>query len=423
MTLGALAVAVVMTLAAPAAQAQSFTVLHTFTGAADGKYPSGAGISMDRAGNLYGTTSYGGQYNSNCDYFGTQTGCGVVFKMSRRSSGWTFNVLHSFNGTDGYSPNQLISVASDGSVYGSTYYGGTGTFCTSGCGTLFHLQPPSTFCRSAGCPWTATVLHNLQGAPNDGSLPDFGALTFGADGNLYSTAETGGFYNGGAVYELSRNGDSWSTSLLYSFTGYLDGANPWGGVIFDRAGNIYGTATAAFDGSGVVFQLARSGSGWTYNVLHTFNYDVDGDIPSGPLVMDSVGNLYGVTESYGPNGGGTIWELSPNNGSWNFSLVYSFTDGPYSGPIGGLLLDAAGNLYGATIYDGAYNYGSVFKLSPSSNGWTYTSLHDFTGGSDGWYPWSSLSMDANGNLFGVAAFGGGTQDCSSGCGVVFEITP
>ena len=423
MTLAAATIAAVMVIAGTSAHAQTFQVLHTFTGAGDGKYPSGGGITMDRFGNLYGGTSYGGQYTNNCDYYGTQTGCGVVFKMSHRASGWTFDVLHSFNGSDGYSPNQLISVAADGSIYGSTYYGGTGTFCTSGCGTLFHLQPPASFCRSVSCPWNATVIHDMQGEPNDGSLPNFGALTVDAAGNIYSTSETGGLYNGGAVYELVRSGNTWSPKVLYSFTGYLDGANPWGGVIIDQSGNIFGTATSAFDGAGVVFELTPAGPGYTYHVLHTFNGGTDGGIPSGPLAMDPSGNLFGVTESEGPNGGGTVWELSPNNGGWNFSLVYSFTDGPFSGPVGGLLLDTAGNLYGATIYNGAYNYGSVFKLTPSGNGWTYTSLHDFTGGSDGWYPWSSLSMDATGNLYGVAAFGGNSQNCQGGCGVVFEITP
>jgi uncharacterized repeat protein (TIGR03803 family) len=176
-------------------------------------------------------------------------------------------------------------------------------------------------------------------------------------------------------------------------------------------------------GCGAVYQLTHTGSGWTEHVLHSFNAETDGAFPSGNPVIDSSGNVYGETESYGPNSGGTVWELSPGNGGWTFSVLYSFPDGPGTGPYGGLLLDRAGNLYGTAINDGAHEYGSVFKLSPSANGWIYTDLHDFTGGSDGGLPYSSVSMDSDGNLFGVTEVGGSSQNCASGCGVVWEITP
>jgi uncharacterized repeat protein (TIGR03803 family) len=176
-------------------------------------------------------------------------------------------------------------------------------------------------------------------------------------------------------------------------------------------------------GLGVVYQLSPSASGWTLHRLHSFNYETDGANPLGTPVMDAAGNIYGTTERYGPNNGGTVWEVSPTSGGgWNFSVLYAFSGG--EGPDGGLLLDQSGNLYGATANGGANKYGAVFKLSLANGGWTYTSLHDFTGGSDGGAPLSNLSMDSAGNLYGVTAEGGQVeQHCVSGCGVVFEITP
>ncbi len=422
-----LAIAIVFALATAlpqSAQAQTFTVLHAFTGGTGGYYP-GAGITSDSSGNLYGAAAFGGVYNSNCDSEGTRTGCGVVYRMSHRGSGWTFNILYSFDGTDGYNPGQLITVASDGSLYSTAYWGGTGN-CNGfapGCGTVFRLQPPPTFCRAVLCPWTGTELHDFLGGTNDGALPVFGSLTFDAAGNLYGTTQNGGAYGYGIVYELSRNGNGWSMSVLHDFGGPNDVINPWGGVIFDNAGNMYGTASQGGSGLGVVFELTPSGSGWNETILHNFNYETDGAEPSGNLVMDASGNLYGTTRGYGPNGGGTIWEISPANGGWDFSVLHAFVGGNPGGPLGGLLRDSAGNLYGAAVNDGAHEWGSVFKLSPSNGGWNYTDLYDFTGGSDGGLPYSNVAMDAGGNIYGVTEVGGALQDCPSGCGVVFEIAP
>ena len=254
----ALAIAFVLTVAA---QAQTFTVLHTFTGGADGSEPSAGGLTSDKAGNLYGTAGFGGQYTSSCNWGGSETGCGTVYKMTRKGSGWIFSVLYSFNGeTDGYVPDQIVSFGRDGSLYGSTYWG-PGTACGgNGCGTVFKLQPPATACRTALCPWTETVLHFFQGAPSDGSQPAFGQPVFDSAGNLYSTTAWGGPAGvAGNVYELTPTGDGWTEYVLHNFTGGYDGDASWSSVVFDKAGNLYGTTTygGAFS-DGVIFQLYPS---------------------------------------------------------------------------------------------------------------------------------------------------------------------
>lgn len=406
-------------------QAQTFTVLHTFTAGADGANPSGGGLTSDSAGNLYGATGFGGQYTSSCDWGGGQTGCGTVFKMSHKNSGWLFSVLYSFNGiTDGYSPDQIVSFGPDGALYGSTYWG-PGTGCKgNGCGTVFRLRPPATFCRTVSCPWTETVLHQFQGAPNDGSQPAFGHIVFDQSGSLYSTTAWGGPHGiAGNVYELTpTTRNDWTETILHNFTDGYDGDAPWSGVIFDNAGNLYGTTTfGGTYGSGVIFQLVQTQSGWTENVLHSFQNATDGSGASGALVRDAAGNLYGTTSQYGPNGAGTVWELSPGSGGWTFTVLYAFS-GTNDGPNGGLLMDHSGNLYGATLMEGTYGWGNVFKLSPGSGGWSYTSLWDFTGGSDGAWPNSALTLDSHGNLFGSTYIGGSGQGYH-GYGVVYEIAP
>jgi len=415
----------ILLFAAITAQAQTFQVIHSFTGSAGGYYPSN-GVVFDRSGHLYGGAAYGGNYTSSCNYEGTETGCGVVYKMSHHGSGWIFNVLSSFDGANGYNPEQLITVAPDGSLYGTTLSGGSRD-CNGfapGCGTIFRLQPPATFCGSVSCPWNVTNLHQFLGPPADGSFANGGSLIMDAAGNLYGTTEYGGLYGSGIVYELSPTTNGWTMSVLYNFTGLGDGGNPPSGVVFDNAGNLYGvTYAGGEEGYGAAYELTHAESGWTEHVLHSFNSQTDGAYPWGSPVIDSSGNLYGTTRSSGANGGGTVWELSPGNGGWNFSVLYSLTGGSFGGPFERLLIDGPGNLYGTAVNNGAHEYGSVFKLSPSGGGWSYADLYDFTGGGDGGLPYSAVSMDSAGDLFGVTEVGGSLQSCPSGCGVVWEITP
>jgi uncharacterized repeat protein (TIGR03803 family) len=204
--------------------------------------------------------------------------------------------------------------------------------------------------------------------------------------------------------------------------GVSDGNGPYAGVIFDQVGNLYGTTSAGGNGGcnglgcGTVFQLKPSGSGWTENVLYAFQNGSDGANPIGGLMFDPSGNLYGTTSCLG-NGKSTVFELTPSSGNWTFALL-----GGSGGSTASLIMDPAGNLYGTARTGGAYGRGSVFKLAPSGGGWTYTSLHDFCADgppcSDGAQPWGNVILDANGNLYGTATAGRANY-----YGVVFEITP
>ncbi|MGA2371013.1 MAG: choice-of-anchor tandem repeat GloVer-containing protein [Candidatus Korobacteraceae bacterium] len=400
------------------AQAQTLTVLHAFTGGADGANPGGSGLSIDRAGNLYGGTDDGGLQGSQCYGGGT---CGTIFKLSRRSSGWTFDTLYSFHGSDGATPDAPVVFGPDGALYGTTFYGGTG--CFNGCGNVFRLQPGLTFCASAFCPWTQTVLYEFTGG-SDGSQPAFGALSFDAAGNTYGTSTGNGNGTCGTVFELAHNGSQWTFNLLWTFTGYLDGCSSWSGVTFDQAGNLYGTTTeGGADEYGTAFELSPYGQGWSLTPLHQFANSSDGSGPFGNLIFGPSGGLLGTNREGGPGDAGGVFELVPSSGGWNFSVLHSF-DGE-NGPQAPLLMDSAGNLYGTSVDGGRYRWGFVFKMTSTGLGYTYTDLYDFTGGSDGGWPYGQIVMDANGNLYGTTEEGGiRNHFCGSyGCGVVWELTP
>ena len=417
----ALALAIVLALTlvlAQSARAQTYQVIHNFTGGKDGLIPE-TGLTIDKAGNLYGTTIAGG---------GAGGGYGTVFKLTHKNSGWVFTPLYSFaGGNDGADPQARVVFGPDGSLYGTTAEGGGGNGCGGqGCGTVFRLRPASTACKTALCPWSETVLYKFTGAL-DGGEP-YGAVTFDKAGNIYGTTAQGGPQSGncflgscGTVYKLTPANGSWTESVLYSFAGGNDGQWPVGSVIFDGAGNLYGSTNGGgpYGGSygyGTVFQLAPSGSGWAENILYAFHGGSDGQAPLDSPILDESGNLYGTNAGGGTGGGGTVYQLTPSNGNWTLTTLYGFTGS--AGPYGGVIMDAAGNLYGTTQLDGAYGQGSAFKLTPSSGSWTYTSLHDFTGGSDGGLPGCTLTFDASGNLYGTTTEGGANQ-----YGVVFEITP
>ena len=407
----------------PFSRSQTYSVLHNFSGGADGANPY-AGITLGQAGSLLGTASGGG------------LGYGTVFKLKSSQSGNTLGVLYSFTGgSDGANPYNGVVVGSDGIVYGSTYSAGGGGCGGYGCGTVFNLRPPATLCRSILCPWTETSLHGFVGG-NDGSGPTQGSnLIFDQMGNMYGTTVSGGAYGQGTVYKLTRSAGGWTESVIHAFGASGDGAQPLHNVILDTSGNLYGTTSygGAYN-KGTVYQLVPSGSGWTENILVSFSLSESaGGIPYAGLLIDQSGNLYGATSanasSGGPptgyGGGGAIFELIPSSGGWTLKVLYNFPDlgeGYHCGPYGNLVMDTAGNLYGITYSDGPYGYGSVFKLTPASGQWTYTSLHDFC--SDGWpcaegaLPSGDLTMDANGNFYGTTSLGG-----SNNYGLVWKITP
>ena len=390
------------------AQAQTFDVLHSFTGSADGASP-GAGLTMDRGGNFYGTTENGGSSGP--------SGYGTVFKLTLKSSSWTLTPLYSFaGGNDGANPGARVIIGPDGTLYGTTSYGGGSGCGGSGCGTVFQLTPPMNASTDALTDWTETVLYQFTGG-SDGSLP-VGDLVFDAAGNIYGTTAGGGSSQNGVTYELTPSNGNWTQSVLWSFTGGNDGGKPASGVIFDSAGNLYGaTYVGGTYGYGAIFQLAPAGSGWAQNTLYSFQNGNDGANPAGGLIFDRSGNLYGTTASNGPSGGGTVFALAPQpSGTWVLTVLYALAGQAGGGPQASLTLDAAGNLYGTTYKDGADGYGSVFELIRSNGTWVYSDLHDFTSGSDGAKSVSNVSLDANTNLFGTALAAGGY-----GYGTIFEI--
>ena len=394
----------------PAAQAQTYTVLHNFTGGQDGANPY-AGVTIDRAGNLYGTAYSGGS--------GSQ---GTVYELKPRNGNWTLDPLYSFCSelgcTDGAHPESRVVFSPQGILYGTTNVGGV-----PGYGIVFQLRPPATAPHSAIYSWTETVLYSFTNSP-DGSHPGYGDVIFDQANNIYDTTIAGGQSGSGTVYELTPSG---TESVLYSFSG-LYGVEPYGSVVFDNAGNLYGTTYAGGNSSGgTAFELTYvQGIGWEITTLADFGYNSAGDYPWAGLIYEG-GNLYGTTSDTGPNnGGGTVFELMRLNGVWTEHHLFGFTGvlNGNCGPRGILAMDAAGNLYGTTYCDGTGSCGNVFELSPSNGGWTYSDLHDFTCGTDGGKPISNVAFDTAGNLYGTASVGGNLSDCGgTGCGVVWEITP
>ncbi len=405
------------------AQAQTFQVLHTFTGKLDGANPEGAGLTMDRAGNLYGAAAFGGLETEACSYFGS---CGTVYKLSRKGSGWVFNTLYLFTGgADGNSPDTPIAFGLDGLIYGTTFYGGIPGPCDEhGCGIIYSLRPAATACQSALCPWSETVLYRFTGE-DDGGEPGLRRVRLGPSRQSVRHGRGAGAYRSGIVYELIRDNGQWTLNVLYSFTGQSDGSSPWSGVTADAAGNFYGTTlSGGLYQDGTAWELSPTGQGWTLTPIHQFLLASDGYRSVGNVLLDSSGNLWGTNEYGGPGGGGTAYKLTPSNGSWDFSVLYSFT--AVYGSQAPLVMDQAGNLYGTTVNGGTYGYGTVFKLTPSGSGWNYTALHNFSGGSDGAQPYGPIVRDGNGNLYGTTFEGGMGPGCyvgSNGCGVVWEITP
>ncbi len=367
-------------------------VLHSFQGGTDGSYPQ-AGLTSDAAGNLYGTTFQGGT-----------AGVGTVFELTPAGGGtWTEKVLYSFGGADGNGPFGGVIFDAAGNLYGTTIGGGTYL-----AGTAFELSP------AGGGTWTEKVLWSF-GNGTDGTSPAAG-LIFDAAGNLYGTTQTGGTNGAGMVFELTpAGGGSWTEKVLYSFGNGTDGEQPAAGLIFDAAGNLYGTT--AFGGTsskGTVFELTPAGGGnWTEKVLLRFNV-TGGANPQAGLIFDAAGNLYGTTFGGGAYNLGTLFELTPaGGGTWTEQVLHSFgngTDG--SGPWAGLTFDAAGNLYGTTRYGGSYGGGTVFRFSAHGE----VLLYSFSG-ADGKNPIAGLALDAGGNLYGTTYLGGASNQ-----GTAFEIT-
>jgi uncharacterized repeat protein (TIGR03803 family) len=328
--------------------------------------------------------------------------------LRRAGTGWVFNTLYIFDGTVSsrviFGPNGTLYGTSPNNIAGHPY------------GYVYNLTPPVNACTSALCPWNGSLLYAFSGG-SDGATPLYGDITFDQSGNMYGTTSLGG--NGvGVVYEMTRSGNQWTEQPIYTFVGSPDGATPYAGVIFDTAGNLYGTTTAGgASGNGTVFKLSPSGSGWTEQVVYNFQGGADGSDPVAGLIFDQSGNLYGATASGGAGGGGTVFELSPSGGGWTHNVIYNFNGAAQCGPWGTVTLQS-GNLYGTTLCDGAHSDGNVWELTSSGSGWTYSSVYDFTGGNDGREPYGNVTFDTSGNFYGTASLGGQNL-----VGVVWEITP
>ncbi len=328
-------------------------------------------------------------------------------------------VLYSFgfSGDGGGGANLIRDAA--GNLYGA---GGGGLYqCgRDPCGTLYELSPV------AGGGWTKTVLHNF-GNGTDGSAPDTPIVD--AAGNLYGLTESGGLYGGGIAYELSPSqGGGWTETVLYNFSSGSDFGHGSYNLWRDAAGNLYATMLlgGTYD-AGMVFELSPSGDGpWTETVLWSFGNGSDGQLPESGVIMDAAGNLYGTTVAGGTycsslGGCGIVYELSPSEGGyWTETVLHNFDNDDGLRPWASLILDAAGNLYGTTSQGGAYSDGTVFELSPNDGGWTETVLHSFRDdghGDDGWLPVTPVILDTAGNLYGTTMSGGMNR-----VGTVFELS-
>jgi len=352
---------------------------------------------------------------------GGDYGYGTVFQLTPHADGsWTETILRSFKNGDpnGSEPNGGFIFDATGNLYGTAADGGN-SYCSYGCGVVFQMAP--------GNPgnWAENVLFSFDF--NDGAHPTAGVI-MDNEGNLYGTADV--------AFELAANANGWKEIVLHRFTGkHGDGLPPVSGLISDGSGNLYGTTVDGGNyppdcrvsgGCGIVFELLPRGHRWREQVVHRFSgFSDDGSEPSSGVVLDAAGDLYGTTTIGGGTGCtagcGVVYKLTRGtNGRWKESLLHTFGNGQNgSYPDGGVVIDKKGNLYGTTAYGGSScGCGLIYKLTPAPKGkWKYTVLHTFYGW-DGAVPAGGLVMDDKGNLYGGTALGG-----TYGFGVVFELTP
>lgn len=388
---------VILMLSTLASHAATTKVLYAFSDGTDGGGPYG-GVIFDSAGNLYGTTTIGGAYSQ-----------GTVFELERNADGtYSETVLHSFNPSagDGALPYCTLAMDKSGRLYGTTYFGGT-----YGNGTVFELG------RDAFGAWTERILHHFNANAKDGFNP-YAGFVLDAVGNLYGTTYQGGSQGGGTVFELRlAAGGKWQYKTLHGFNA-TDGDGIIGGLTFDKKGNLYGTTEyGGLYQHGVVFELSpNSTGGWSEKTIHSFNPNSgDGFEPYSGLAIDPKGNLYGTT-LYGGSfwANGAVYQLSRTSTGWRERVIHSFAaTGDGINPYGTPIVDSEGNVYGTTfqslINDGGA--GIVYKLSPRT--WQETILNEFVAPEEYGNPYSGLTIDSNGNLYG-AAYGGS---------VIYEVTP
>lgn len=400
------------------------STLYTFQGGGDGGSPY-AGLTVVN-GILYGAT-----WDST-----VKNNFGTVFELTKSG---TKTVLYTFKGgSDAANPQASVVAGRDGSFFGTTVYGGGSATCTGGCGTVYQLLFDGSGYQEhvlyafqggsdgAGAVGTLTAKNGvLYGTTVDGG------------GSANCTAPSG-FTGCGTVFALTPSGSGYTESIVYKFQGGTDGAGPRGKLLV-RDGVIYGTTlqggsgTACTGGCGTVFRLTPSGSGYTESILHNFKGGTkDGDAPRSAVIMVDGGKLIGTTTRGGKGGGpgsGTVYELSPSGSGYTERVLYFFQgnssqDGAVPNDETGLTVDGSGNLYGSTIAGGstACACGTIFKLAPSRSGYTESVLYSFRG-SDGNDPRAAPAIDGK-TLYGTTFSGAKkVKGCTGGCGVVYQVSP
>jgi uncharacterized repeat protein (TIGR03803 family) len=384
-------------------------------------------LAFDAAGNLFGTASTGGVAQS-----------GAVFEMIAPAPGrkrWKPETLYGFGTQTGMpppadagGPQSGVLVLKNGKLVGTGFDGG-GTGCGgNGCGAVYLMTPPKHPQKA----WPEQVIYDFPGG-GDGANPAAGLIA-DRHGNYYGTTEYGGTGQAGTAFELAPpagHGSAWTESPIYAFTNGADGGFPTAPLVIDANGALYGTAPDSANGAGTVFRLtppAQPGQPWTETTLYAFGVSgapTDGDQPEGGLIFDARGNLYGTTLFGGAYGRGIVFELSPPAAGqtvWTESTLYSFQDNGDGALPGGPLLLNDHKIYGTAQGSGrGASDGVVFRLAPPHGGgttWAEKMLHAFTGGADGEYPLGGVVTDGGGDFYGTTAFGG-----VSGCGTVFKVTP
>ncbi len=384
----------------PASKPLHETILYSFSGQ-DGASPA-SGLIADSAGALYGTTSGGG---------GPEVG--IVFRLAPAGDGsYTESVLYAFHaGLDGANPAASLIMDSTGNLFGTTEHGGSPS--SEGCGTIFELTPTASG-------YAERIVHTFHGQP-DGCVPD-SSLTAGDDGVLYGTTSGGGRFGRGSVFALTPSGSGFIESVVVSLGTHAGGSAPVGGVIRDGAGDLFGVAGSGGANSqyGTAFELQHTGKQYRQVTLVRFHSRDSGAIfPKAGLVGGANGALFGTTYVGGGYGVGVVYELQPSGSGYQETTLYTFGQGGDGSacPLGNLIIDASGALFGSTNYGGPQGGGTVFELSPKGQGYVQTVLHTFGAAGDGAHPVSELLAGKDGALYGTTYAGG-----ASGLGTVFELS-
>ena len=381
------------------ASAQSLTTLSSFDGG-NWSHPMYVSLIADANGDLFGTTETGGA-----------SGNGTVFEIVKTTSGYssTPTTLISFDNTNGALPFAGLIADANGNLFGTTLAGGA-----SGNGTVFEIVK-----TTSGYASTPTTLVSFDNT--DGALPA-ASLIADADGDLFGTTLAGGASGNGTVFEIVKisGGYASTPTTLVSFDN-INGANPAGGLIADANGNLFGTTEAGgATGNGTVFEIVKTSSGYasTPTILVSFD-DTNGAVPAAGLIADANGNLFGTTYAGGATGNGTVFEIVKTSSGYASTptILVSFDETNGANPVAGLIADANGNLIGTTSAGEASGYGTVFEVAKTSSGYasTPTTLVSFDN-TNGAFPLGGLIADANGNLFGTTEEGG-----AFGIGTVYEV--